>query len=216
MPTPAPPPGFQPIQADPAPPPGFVPMSSAPEPFNAIGQAPPSGPEKTPFVGRHYSDNDIKSGILDGGRRGASRKDGTSTGEEADRLTAGQGAPPGVYAYDANSIGEPGITSRKNMYIVQGPKAILDIGTSDLWNQALDSAKQDATIQDTNPKLAEHSAINSAEHAVQAAGYDGYRNTKSHHPGIVFLFGDHPVEGSSSYPKKSPLTAPDQEGTSKG
>lgn len=174
-------------------------------------------PQKSFFSGRHYSDSDMPEGFIDGSRRGAARKDGTTAGAEGNRLSLGRGAPAGSYVYDSNSVGEPGITNRKNVHVVQGMKAILDISDSDIWQNAFSQAQSEAMQAGYDKSAATGIATNEAERAVQRAGYDGYRNTKSHHPGIVFLFGDQQISGREPAPPEqiSPPQATSQ-GGSKG
>jgi hypothetical protein len=164
------------------------------------------GPEKTPYAGVHYTNADLgDAGILLGERRGSSPqgngKNGAflPTGEEGARIREGRGAPGGIYFYDAGTLGEPQIASRKNAYHVKGDKAIADIGGAqrEVWEKALYDSYNKQIEQGVEPAIAGKIAMNDAEHALLDAGWDGYRNSSPESRGpknAVFLFGDHQAQ----------------------
>lgn len=150
-----------------------------------------NGPQKAPFSGRHYSDTNISGDYLEGNRRGMIQNDGRPAGEEAARLDAGRGAPHGVYVYEDDARGEPSILSRRYQYKVQGNKALADIRDNPVYHETFQRTFEQAKASGKNDTMATMEGINEAEHALQAAGYDGYYN--GHRKGTVFLFGDQKI-----------------------
>lgn len=143
-------------------------------------------PQKQPFSATHFSDSEIKDGVIHGARRGAS-----GIGAESARLSLGSGAPPGVHAYRDGSVAHPQVGGRKHAHKIAGHKAIAQIESEPLWNSTKTASAQQAIAKGADPAVANGIGTNAAEHALKGAGYDGYESQKQ--PGSVFLFGDQHV-----------------------
>lgn len=140
-----------------------------------------------PFTGVHFSD--AKLDTIDGARRGAS-----GVGAEAKRLRLGSStglgpdAPPGFHVYDANSLAEPQIATRKNAHPVSGRFAFGSTSSpqfQDAYHNTHDLAKQSGADDETARGL----ASNAGEHALFSAGYDGLHNPSQ--PSTRLIFGSH-------------------------
>jgi len=143
-------------------------------------QARAATPSRTPYSGTHFSDTKLDT--IEGARRGAS-----GVGAEGARLKSGEGAPPGFYAYDAHTLPENAIGSRKFANPVKGSFAF---GSTD--SPEFQTAYQTAIHAGADPGA----ALNAGEHALRDAGYDGYANPA--HPNTKFIFGNHQITPSKS------------------
>ena len=146
-------------------------------------------PEKKPFSGTHFADKPLD--VIDGNRRGQS-----GIGAESARLRLGSrtkmgpDAPPGFYVYSSGSLPESAIVGRKAAIPVTGHFAIA--ATSDPnFLAGYDSGVSEAKARGADDATAHSLGLNSAEHALKDAGFDGYSNPSSPH--IHFLFGSHEV-----------------------
>jgi hypothetical protein len=164
--------------------------------MNGIDYQPvdPTAPRKTPFQGVHFSDSDIKGGVLHGARRGSS-----PLASDAHRVRLGRGAPSAVHVYRHGHVAHPSVASRKHAHSVSGNYAVANIDGAErtVWAEALTSAYKDAIASGADPQTAKLIAQNSAEHALVAQGWDGY-GADTHQPGNVTLFGDIPVDGGAN------------------
>jgi hypothetical protein len=150
----------------------------------------PSGPQKVPFDGVHFSSDPIEGGVIQGSRRGSS-----PDASDALRLHLGQGAPAGVHAYREGFVGHPHIASRKFAHRITGNKAIATIENEPLWKQTVQQSFANAKKSGLDDSTAFATSINDGERALKNAGYDGLESTK--HKGQVFLFGDVPTVPSA-------------------
>lgn len=145
-------------------------------------------PEKKPFRGVHHSNASLK-GTIHGSFRGSSPES-----SDAHRVHIGNGAPSGVHVYRHGSIAHPSIKSRTNAYSVSGDHAIANIDGSEreTWSKAFTDSFKQNVASGADPQTAKLSAMNDAEHALQAAGFTGYESPNSQN-GSVVLFGDVPL-----------------------
>lgn len=145
----------------------------------AVHDAPP----REPFSGFHLSDSDVKDGVLHGARRGSS-----GDGAESARLSVGNGALPGVHVYREGSIAHPTVAKRKHMHRVEGAFALANIDSDPVWNEAVATSFDGHKANGLSEHEAYAAALNDGEHALEAAGYDGYFSGKQKNQ--VLLFGD--------------------------
>lgn len=159
----------------------------------------PTGPPKTPYEGTHFSNDSIPGGVLHGARRGSSPEASDSARIQpihtdpntGDTTQVGPSAPPGVHVVDSGATAHPSIGRRPHAHKVKGNFAIADVEKNPVWNATLQSAYQQAKQGGLDDKTAFNVAINSCEHAIKNAGFDGYTSSKN--PGSTLLFGDHAI-----------------------
>jgi hypothetical protein len=142
-------------------------------------------PQQETYSGTHYSD--AKMNMIDGGRRGMS---GTSA--EAKRLRLGtqtgmgEDAPAGFHTYASGSLPDAAMTGKTNAYQVRGRMAFASTDHPS-FQQGYAEGVQRASSAGADAQTAHQLGLNSAERAVQEAGFDGYFSPK--HPNMRFHFG---------------------------
>jgi hypothetical protein len=161
-------------------------------------------PKRESYSGTHFSDK--KLDIIEGARRGesgdakipASNADaarvhlGTKTG-------MGPDAPGGFYSVKAGAAAPPFAASKAHSHPVRGQFAFAST-EHPAFKQGYADGVQKATLAGADPKTAHHLGLNSAEHALQDEGYDGYHSPS--HPNVRFHFGDHVVTRPQDVQKK--------------
>jgi hypothetical protein len=161
-------------------------------------------PQKEPYSGTHFSD-ERHDGMIEGARRGAPDAKGLPSSADAARLRLGSktqmgdDAPAGFYSYRSGSIPEPGVAARKHSHQVRGHFAFGSTESPEFkqgYQAGAMQAKQQGADDDTAHKL----GLNTAEHHLKNAGYDGYSSPR--HPDVHLHFGDH--EAVPNSPKQIP------------
>lgn len=140
-------------------------------------------PPREPFSGFHLSDSDVKDGVLHGARRGSS-----GVGAESARLAVGNAAVPGVHVYRDGAIAHPSLARRKHMHQVSGDKALADIDSNPVWHEAVAQGFEGHKANGLGEHEAYAAALNDGEHALKAAGYDGFYSERQRNN--VLLFGN--------------------------
>lgn len=154
------------------------------ERFEAVRNATPL---RAPFQGTHYSD--AKLDMIDGSRRGAS-----GIGAEAQRLRLEPQAPAGFHVYKDGSLPDAAMAGKKFANRVQGNFSFATTD-SDEFKGAYTSAFTEALAQGKDRAVAHGIALNTAEHSVRDAGFDGYYNAR--YPNSRFIFGSHALRGQN-------------------
>lgn len=152
-----------------------------------------NNPHRKPFSGVHYSDKPLD--VIEGGRRGSS-----GIGAEASRLKLGSqtghgpDAPSGFYAYESNHVAEGPMSARKSSTPVRGHFAFASTEDENFKN-AYVGGKMRAQASGADEATSHSLGLNSAEHAVKDAGFDGYINPA--HAQTRFLFGSYITKDGS-------------------
>ncbi len=150
-------------------------------------------PKRELYSGTHFSDR--KLDIIEGARRGEPG-DAKTPSSHADaarvhlgtKTGMGPDAPAGFYSVKAGHPAPPSELSKPHSHPVRGQFAFGSTEHPE-FKQGYADGVQKAALAGADPQTAHHLGLNTAEHALQDAGYDGYHSPK--HPGIVFHFGDH-------------------------
>jgi hypothetical protein len=156
-------------------------------------------PKREPYTGTHFSDEKLDK--IEGARRGelgAKKLPPTNADHKRVRLGTktglGPDAPAGFYTAKAGTVAPPMMAMKKHPHQIRGQFAF---GSTDhpAFQQAYAAAHQQASTAGAKPDVAHGLGLNAGEHALQAAGFDGYNSPN--HPGVNFHFGDHVVEPES-------------------
>jgi len=161
-------------------------------------------PKRELYSGTHFSDR--KLDVIEGARRGepgdaktpASHSDaarvhlGTKTG-------MGPDAPAGFYSVKAGHPAPPSELAKPHSHQVRGQFAFASTEHPE-FKRGYAEGVQKAALAGADPQTAHHLGLNTAEHALQDEGYDGYYSPK--HNGLRFHFGDHVVSHAHSVDAK--------------
>lgn len=154
-----------------------------------------ASPKRETYSGTHFSDKKLDT--IEGARRG---DQGTAKMPSANADSArvhlgtktgmGPDAPGGFYSVKAGATAPAFLAAKAHSHAVRGQFAF---GSTEhpAFKQGYADGVQKAALSGADPKTAHGLGLNSAEHALQDAGYDGYISPK--HPNVAFHFGDHAV-----------------------
>ena len=158
-----------------------------------------NSPIRTPYIGTHFADEKVDK--IEGGRRGEQgAKKMPAPNADAERVhlgtKTGKGpdAPAGFYTIAAGHPAPPLVAAKNHPHEVRGNFAI---GSTEhpAFQQGYAAGSQKALAAGADPKTAHGLGLNTAEHALSDAGFDGY--TSPQHKGIVFHFGSHNLNQES-------------------
>ncbi len=175
----------------------IIPSVSADDKFQHLRE---NSPKKEDYSGTHFSDRAIH--LIEGARRGMPAPKGVPADSDAARVRLGSktgmgpDAPAGFYTQKAGSIANLATATKPHSYHVRGQFAF---GSTDhpAFQQGYAAGSQKATAAGADPKTAHGLGLNTAEHAMQDAGFDGYFSAK--HPNVRFHFGDHPAVAAEGH-----------------
>lgn len=154
-----------------------------------------NSPMRTDYHGTHFSDKSIH--MIDGARRGAPPAKGLPADSDMPRVRLGtktgmgKDAPAGFYSHQVGSIPDLVSSTKPHAYSIRGHFAFADTNHP-AFQAGYANGVQEASAKGAPPPIAHQLGLNSAEHALQDAGFDGYTSPK--HPAIHFHFGDHAAE----------------------
>jgi hypothetical protein len=164
-------------------------------------------PKREPYSGTHFSDK--KLDIIEGARRGE-LGDAKTPSAHADssrvhlgtKTGMGPDAPGGFYSVKAGAPAPAFAAAKAHSHPVRGQFAFGSTEHPE-FKQGYADGVQKASMAGADPQTAHRLGLNSAEHALQDAGYDGYHSPA--HPNVRFHFGDHTVVSPQQNTQKKPV-----------
>ena len=162
-------------------------------------------PHKTTYSGVHYGAAD--SGMINGAHRGLAGNADAERVRLGSQTGMGHDAPEGFYTHKSGSLPDAKTAAEKTPFLVRGRMAFAS--TEDPAFKAGYSHGVDlATSRGADAKTAHLLGLNSAEHALKDAGFDGIQSPA--HPNLRFHFGSAAAipHGNRVAPELAPIEAP--------